>query len=166
MAYKDFIPENVAPKSTKRIGIYNRTGKRVGVIPLGDLAFPKGVQKLYSFGALSDVHLQYDTAQTDFKRALEYLNEKEDVDFTCISGDLTSSGAAWELEQFKTYIDTYSADTPVYAVTGNHDPNHENDIAQYTGHPLYYTVEQGNDVFIMMGIVGTYEGGLFAPGSL
>ena len=55
----------------KQIGIYNDKGSRVGHIPLGNLAIPSG-NKLYSFGALSDVHYQYDTAPEDFetKRAL------------------------------------------------------------------------------------------------
>ena len=55
--YKDFIPENVAPKDVKRIGIYDSDGIRVGTIPLGSLAFPNAGQKQYSFGALSDVHI-------------------------------------------------------------------------------------------------------------
>ena len=153
--YKDFIPENVAYPNTRRIGIYDSNGNRVGVIPLGNLAFPNVGQKQYSFGALSDIHLQYDTAQDDFQRALTYLNDTEDVTFTCVCGDLTSSGSASELSTYKTYIDTYSADTPVYAVTGNHDAwnsDIENQIATYTGHPLYYSFAHGNDVFIMVGI--------------
>ena len=118
--YKDFILENVAPKGVQKIGIYNSNGNRVGFIPLGNLIRPEGT-KLYSFGALWDVHLQYDTAQYDFQRALTYLNESEDVAFTCISGDLTSRGTDAELTQYKSYVDMYSADTPVYAVTGNHE---------------------------------------------
>jgi 3',5'-cyclic AMP phosphodiesterase CpdA len=164
--YKDFIPENIALSGVRRIGIYDAKGNRVGQIPLGSLTPPTVGKKLYSFGALSDIHLQYETAQADFKRALTYLNETEDVEFTCISGDLTSTGSASEMEQYKNYVDTYSPDTPVYAVTGNHDPNHESDIAQYTGKPLYYTVEQGDDVFIMVGITGTTNANLFAAGTL
>jgi predicted phosphodiesterase len=164
--YKDFIPENIALSGVRRIGIYDAKGNRVGQIPLGSLTPPTVGKKLYSFGALSDIHLQYETAQADFKRALTYLNETEDVEFTCISGDLTSTGSASDMEQYKNYVDTYSPDTPVYAVTGNHDPNHESDIAQYTGKPLYYTVEQGDDVFIMVGITGTTNANLFAAGTL
>lgn len=152
--YADFIPENVAPKTAKRIGIYNRRGNRVGVIPLGNLAFPNAGQKKYSFGALSDIHLQSDTAQDDFQRALTYLNESEDVDFTCIAGDLTDAGTAAQLAVYKNYIDTYSADTPVYAITGNHESrnaNIANDFQTYTGKPLYYSFEHNGDVFIMVG---------------
>lgn len=165
--YEDFILENVALPGVRRIGIYNRKGNRVGYIPLGFLALPDG-KKQYSFGALSDVHLQYDTAQADFQRALTYLNETEDVEFTCISGDLTSRGTADELAQYKSYVDTYSADTPVYSVTGNHDVRSglQNSISTYTGHPLYYSLAHGDDVFIMMGIQAETEGSLFTTAQL
>ena len=64
--YRDFIPENIALHATRRIGIYNIEGNRVGTIPLGNLTMPDLGKKQYSFGALSDIHLQYDTAQADF----------------------------------------------------------------------------------------------------
>lgn len=157
--YTKLIPENTAVKEARRIAIYNRKGNRVGFIPLGNLAKPYG-RKLYSFGALSDIHLQYETALGDFQRALGYLNGVEDVLFTCICGDLTSNGTDAELTTYKNYVDTYSADTPVYAVFGNHDTYqglHSN-TQKYTGHPLNYTFMQGDDVFVMMGIISGYSG--------
>lgn len=153
--YKDFIPENVAPLGTRRIEIYNSDGNRVGQISLGGLTPPNANNRLYSFGALSDIHLQYETAQDDFQTALTFLNETEDVAFTCVCGDLSQNGSASELRVFKNYVETYSADTPVYAVTGNHDAwngNCESEIATYTGHPLYYSFTHGNDVYLMVGI--------------
>ena len=167
--YSDFIAENVAPKNVRRIGIYNAQGNRVGQIPLGPLAFPVAGSKLYSFGALSDVHLQYTTAQTDFQRALTYLNDVEDVAFTCISGDLTSNGTAEELAVYKNYIDTYSPNTPVYAIPGNHEGMNSGIleiIETYTGHPLYYSFTHGNDVFVMVGVKADSEGSLFAAEEL
>ena len=152
--YKDFIPQNVAPPNVRRIGIYDSNGNRVGQIPLSTLTPPTTAQKLYSFGAISDIHLQSDTAQADFQRALTYLNETEDVAFTCIAGDLTDAGTTAQLAVYKNYIDTYSADTPVYAITGNHESRNANIIADfktYTGHSLYYSFEYNNDVFIMVG---------------
>ena len=86
--YRDLIPQNRAPKGVKRIGIYDADGKRVGTVPLGPLAFPDVGEKLYSFGALSDVHISYDTAIGDFQRALANLT---DVAFVCICGDQSSS---------------------------------------------------------------------------
>lgn len=158
--YKDFIPENVAPKNARRIGIYNSDGNRVGFIPLGALTFPDVGAKQYSFGSLSDVHVQYDTAQADFQKALAYLNETEDVDFTCICGDLTVNGTDAELTQYKGYVDSYSPDTPVYAVFGNHDTYQGlySNTEKYTGQPFNYTFTQGNDVFIMVGNISGYSG--------
>lgn len=154
MAYTDFIPQNVAPLGARRIGIYNEHGNRVGQIPLGCLTPPNSRQKLYSFGALSDIHLQYDTAQDDFKKALEYLNGTEDVAFTCICGDLTSNGTEDELQVYKDYVDDYSPDTPIYAVAGNHDATNAlgfDTLRPYTGQGLWYSFEHNGDVFIMVG---------------
>lgn len=154
MVYKDFIPQNTAPLGARRIGIYNEQGNRVGYIPLGNLKPPNDRRKLYSFGALSDIHLQEDTAQDDFRKALEYLNNTEDVEFTCICGDLTNNGTASELQVYKNYIDTFSADTPVYAIAGNHDATDAlefDTIRPYTGQGLWYSFEHNGDVFIMVG---------------
>ena len=159
MAYSYFIPENTAPVGARRIGIYNQNGLRVGQIDPGSLLRNKG-QKMYSFGALSDVHIQYDTGQEDFQRALTYLNETEDVDFICICGDLTVNGTDEELLQYKSMVDTYSPNTPVYAVFGNHDTYQGlyNNTQKYTGQPFNYTFTRGNDVFIMVGIISGYSG--------
>lgn len=171
MQYTGFIAQNVAPPGATRIGLYDSDGNRIIGIPLGYLAFPPYAgDRLYSFGALSDVHYQYDTAAEDFRRALTYLNETVDVAFTCIAGDLTSSGAEWDLTEYRNAVAAHSPNTPVYAVTGNHEAIAGLDIANiiqnYTGKPLYYSFTHGDDVFIMVGIVGNAEGKLFAPGTL
>ena len=170
--YEDFIPQNVAPQGARRIGVYNAQGNKVGAIPLGSLALPKTGAKQYSFGALSDVHIGYDTSVEDFQNALSYLTGKETVDFTCICGDLTGVGSNEQLAQYKGIIDTYSANTPVYAIAGNHEgvqENVEGRIATYTGHPLYYSFTHGNDVFIMVGTIGGEmysDGVVFVEGEL
>ena len=159
--YSKFIPENTAVRGARRIGIYNKKGNRVGSIPLGPLTKSTG-EKLYSFGALSDVHVQYETAQADFQRALGYLNDIEDVAFTCICGDLTANGTEAELTAYKDAVDSHSPDTPVYAVFGNHDTYqglHES-AETYTGQPLCYTFTHENDVFVMMGIISGYSGAI------
>lgn len=155
--YRDFIPQNIVPKNVKRIGIYDGNDIRVGTIPLGNLAFPSAGQKLYSFGALSDVHIGYNTAETDFQTALTYLHDTESVSFTCICGDLTGDGSNTQLAQYKTIVDGYSQNTPVYAIAGNHEgmtADIANRIATYTGNPLYYSFTHGDDVFIMVGTIG------------
>lgn len=156
--YGNFITQNVAPKEAVKIGLYNSKGKRVVGIPLKTLSFPNLGDKLYTFGVLSDVHLQRNTGTADFIRALRYLNEMEDVSFTCVCGDLTQNGTEEQLSEYKEYVDTYSADTPVYSISGNHETYGSLDIPNiietYTGQPLFYSFTQGNDVFIMIGIKG------------
>ena len=156
--YEGFIPQNVAMPNASKIAVFNPNGNQVGTIALRGLKFPNAGEKLYSFGALSDVHYQEDTAPEDFQRALTYLNETEDVAFTCICGDLTNNGTAAELTAYKNAVDTYSPDTPVYAIMGNHDwrGGLANTIANYTGHPTYYSIEHGNDVFIFVGTINDW----------
>lgn len=177
-SYEDFIKENVALPGVRRIGIYDRNGNRVGFIPLGSLTPPTPGQKMYSFGAISDVHLQNTgaLAPTDFERALRYLNETENVDLICIAGDLTQAGTAEELAEYKQYVDAYSPNTPVYEITGNHEGRSASiatDFQTYTGKPLYYSFEHKGDVFIMVGCQPTSDpggwpvsGGLFTKAEL
>lgn len=157
--YRHFIKENIAPTGANHIAIYDSNGKKICNIPLGGLTPPNG-NKLYSFCALSDVHITYDTANTDFQRALTYANAN--CDFTCIAGDLTSDATAEsQLATYKSVVDAYSPNKPVYAITGNHE-NYSNKcknyLEKYTGKPLYYSFTKNNDVFIMVGHYGAYAG--------
>lgn len=163
MAYQDFIKENVAPRDIRRIGIYNAQGNRVGQIPLGSLTFPDAGARLYKFLALADVHIVYDTASGDFQRALVYSNDDPDILFVCIAGDLTDNGTATQLAQYNTVVTTYSANTPVYAIAGNHEKYSTQPtlLEQYTGKPLYYSFTQGDDVFIMCGCYSWANDGVF-----
>lgn len=156
--YESFIPQNIAPKNAKRIGVYTSRGKKVAQFGLQNLAFPTFEDKQYSFGAISDVHLQYNTALEDFQRAMSFLHETEKVDFTCMCGDLTDNGEVADLTQYKNAVGNY----PVYEILGNHDyytigADIENQVASYTGEPMYYSFTKGNDVFIMVGIKDEYE---------
>lgn len=166
LTYSAFIPQNVAPSGTRRIGIYNSKGNRVGFIPLGPLEFPEAGEKQYSFGALSDVHITYTTAEADLQKALIYLNETEDVAFICICGDLTANGTQEELARYKAVIDAYSPETAVYAISGNHETYDDGtadteQLEPYTGQPLYYSFTHGNDVFIMVGCHSGTAGEIF-----
>ena len=158
------IPQNKAPYNSYRIGVYSKSGILKGYISLANLSYPEDLgDKLYSFGALSDIHLYAGDADADFQRALTYFTQTEKVDFTCICGDLTNFGRVDEYQHFKEMVDTYSPNTPVYAISGNHDATDAynggaaaltltyDGITPYTGNPLYYTFSQGNDLFIMMG---------------
>lgn len=159
--YTHFIPENTAPYNTKSIGVYNASGERVCGIPLNSLMPKTETDKLYSFLAVSDVHLTYDTANEDFRRALTFA-ETSDCLFTCVCGDLTSTGSDSEMELYKSTVDTYAPTKPVFAIAGNHESIWGNmtfdRTTPYTGKPLYYSFTQGEDVFIMLGHYGTYKG--------
>lgn len=159
----NLVPQNIASSNAKNIAIFDSNERKVLSVPLGNLARKPTGEKLYSFGAISDIHLQYGTAQEDFRRALTYLNDTEDVAFTCVCGDLTSVGTPDNLATYKTYVETYSPDTPVYAIAGNHESYTEDWgqngeetvrtlIETYTGKPLYYSFTHGDDVFIMVGV--------------
>jgi len=112
--YKGFIPQNIAPKETKRIGVYDSSDNKITTIPLGWLS-PVTKTKLYSFGIVSDTHMGYNsytnTADpttvglklddgngygilpngTLLRRALSFLSE-QGVEFCCNAGDLTNIG--------------------------------------------------------------------------
>ena len=158
--FKNFISQNIAPKNAQRIIVSDNDGQTVGGIMLGKLKQPS-IKKLYSFCAISDVHIGYDTSDTDFQRALTFV-DNSDCLFTCICGDLTASGNDTQLTQYKSIVDTY-ATKPVYAVCGNHESIWGNmtteRIQPYTGKPFYYSFAQGNDVFIMLGHYGAYHDG-------
>lgn len=155
--FEDFIPQNVALSNAKRIGIYS-SDTRVGGFGLSNLRLSHIGAKQYSFGAISDVHIPMSTAKDDFQRALTYYNDT--VSFVCVCGDLTNNGYADQLAEYKACVDT-CVTKPVYAISGNHEGygglNVPNVIETYTEKPLYYSFEQGNDVFIMLGIVEEYN---------
>ena len=166
MAYTKFIPQNIAPLGVRRISIHDSNGNRVGQIPLGNLAIKSVGKKLYSFGALSDVHIGQNTAMADFTKALQYLSAE--TDFICISGDMVHADSDSQRTEYKSLVDTYAA-VPVYACAGNHDgynSNIETLISSYTGKPLYYTITQGNDVFIFVGVKSNTTGSIFTTAEL
>lgn len=164
--YEAFIPQNISTSGVRRIGVYDAKGNRVGQIPLGSLAPPNTGKKLYSFGALSDVHIGQDTATADFTKALQFLSQE--TDFICISGDLVHNDNDSQRNEYKRLVDTY-ATVPVYACAGNHDgytSNIETLIPSYTGEPLYFTITYGNDAFIFVGVKSSTAGSLFTIAEL
>lgn len=149
--YLHFIPQNTAPKGTKRIGVY-KDGKKVATIPLGRMT-PPAKEKLYSFGIVSDTHMGYNSYTdktnpltvgtsledgmgygqppngTNLRKALEYMVEQGCL-FVCNGGDLTNIGfyfARGDTElypyQFQEYRDICALfpSLQVYNVMGNHE---------------------------------------------
>ena len=167
--YTHFINENIAPSGAKRIGVYDNNGKRVASIPLGGLK-PITKEKLYSFGLVSDIHIYPIAAvewtpEVKFNNALSYFDNKGCA-FCVQWGDFTQTGlylnygdTTIDLRQFAKYKEICDAHTiPVYGLCGNHESiqgkpitNNLAELKQYTGNELYYSVNYGNDLFILIG---------------
>lgn len=173
--YKSFIPQNIAPKGVKRIGVYDSDGKRVCTVPLGGLTPPEK-EKLYSFGLVSDVHIHsnlYVSWQPvpKFDKALTVF-ENYGCAFCIACGDLTNTGFYLRTDestagteyldesQFSKYKEICDKHTiPVYELMGNHESYYGMPVSNnltlmqtYTGNSaLSYTVERGNDLFILCG---------------
>lgn len=164
--YNGFIIQNIAPKGSVKIGVYNKDGKRILSIPLYRLT-PKKGEKLFSFGLVSDIHVSVEgnVTSTHFDNALTYF-EEQGCEFCCHAGDMTNIGfwynsgdAEMYLGQFAEYkrICNLHPNMPVYGICGNHENYNRsitynlNDLENYTGHPLYYTIQHGSDLFVFIG---------------
>lgn len=168
-----FIPQNKAPKDNI-INVY-KDSQLVGKIKTNGIKMTELGNKLYSFGALADVHVthSHDNALAKFHKAVTYFNEVEKTAFVCIAGDLVSSGTAAQFEIWRNAVSGYSN---IHATTGNHDVE-DTTIAPFltrestiphTGYPLYYSFEHSSDVFIMFGMSGwpSKTGEIFTVDSL
>lgn len=167
LKYTHFIPENIAPAGAKHIAVFDKNDKQICTIPLGGLSRPLD-EKLYSWGVFADIHL-YPLAAVEWKpekkfnAALTYLEKQSCV--MCVQcGDISQTGLYREgkpdtlaPEQFAAYKearDTHSI--PIHGVCGNHESyvvpirNNVEELKYYTGMDLYYTVTQGNDLFIFL----------------
>lgn len=113
--------------------------------------------KLYSFGALSDVHIDGDgtdeaSASSDLIRALTFFNSNSS--FVCVDGDLckVENSGNNELLMYKNLIDN-NATIPVYESRGNHDCRYSiTNWESYTGGSLYFEQSYQNDKFIFLGM--------------
>lgn len=161
------ISQNIAPKNATKIAVYDTNGKQVATVPLGRLTHPTK-QKLYSFGLISDIHI-WKSAPTwngnaKFDKALTYF-ENNDCAFCVHCGDITQTGlydegnkttlVPTQFENYKAICDVHPI--IVYGICGNHESyvvpiiNNLPELKYYTGTDLYYTVEQGDDLFILIG---------------
>lgn len=173
--YKHFIPQNTAPGGATRIGVYDSTGKQIMTIPLGGLTPPTG-NPLYSFALISDLHVSHNKAVawqpiSKYDNALT-LFENYGCVMCLLIGDYTNTGLyrrTDESDASTTYLDeTQFALVKeieekhviiVLKLCGNHESyygmpisNNLDLLETYTGKGvLSYTVEQGNDVFILCG---------------
>lgn len=177
MAYKytHFILQNIAPQGTKNIVVYDENGQKVCTIPLGRMT-PVTKEKLYSFGLVSDIHISHYSKvdwnpDTKLDNALTYF-ENEGCAMCIVTGDLTNTGFYLRTDestagteyldetQFAKYKEICDKHTiPVYELMGNHESYYVMPISNnlelletYTGKGVVsYTIEQGNDLFILLG---------------
>lgn len=142
--YTHFIPQNIAPKGAKKIVAYNSKGEKITDIPLGGLT-PPNKDKMYSFGLLSDVHLEnYRSDQISsydkFDNALAFFKE-QGVAFCCHCGDLADYGFWYPSNTYEksTYDpSSYEAykriceknNMQVYGCCGNHESYNGYDISK------------------------------------
>lgn len=157
MAYKytHFIPQNIAPKGTESIGVYDSNGNQVCTIPLGNLT-PVAKEKLYSFGLISDIHLCDWLAEWNpipkFEKALTYFEENNCV-MCVITGDLTQTGfylrtdeedpateyqTDLQFNEYKKVCDNHP-NIPVYELMGNHESYYNRQISNNLAKLQTYT---------------------------
>lgn len=127
-----FNEYNIAPYLAKYIGLYIND-IRIGELNIDFLLQEFGERK-YRIGLMSDVHyndgtldtdigtIDYDGAEyeIDLPNALSVYQNKEDVDFVCSAGDISSNYIVHMLN-FKKALETYSPTTKFYSCYGNHD---------------------------------------------
>lgn len=182
--YRHFTLNNTAPVGAKNMIVHNIAGTPILRFPLRTLdSGLSEADRLYRFSAVSDVHITYQTANSDFANALKYV-ENSDCKFTCICGDLTSNGNDAQMNEYKGIVDANAKTKPVYAVAGNHETiwgymTFDRTIP-YTGKPLFYSLGMNSegecvksdenktpiaygddvkDVFIMLGHYGADHSG-------
>lgn len=119
---------------------------------------PQLGEKMYSFGAISDVHINTSTssAAENFELALS-MYENLGVNMVCISGDLTDNGSAGEINRFNSIC----ADHPnvsVHFCCGNHDKSvTDADWQAYFGRSRNYELIHNDDVFLFMSLDYDYS---------
>lgn len=101
---------------------------------------------MYSFGAISDTHLDYGRVKT--RAALQFLKDSG-AGFVVVTGDVAENGAELELEHFSD--DAATVGINVFASNGNHDYYCTDEMWQtHLGHPLRYAFEEDSDVYIIL----------------
>ena len=120
-------------------------------------------QLLYSYGVLSDLHLDTNTSDlynsnsvAKFQNALEFFNSYG-CKYTFIAGDITDNGKNSEFEKYVEIRDKYKGNMQVFAVTGNHEASSSKtysskladsnciayNIYNKIGNHLFYYIENG-----------------------
>lgn len=158
------IPENIAPPNAKRLAIFEGS-KKVGTVDISKIQPSNLGNKLYSFGLVSDLHLDgVGMNGTYLSEAMTFF-ENQGCSFCCHAGDMTNIGF-WsessaeiyltQMTDYKSVIDAHP-NLPMYGICGNHESYNKSimenlaELKEYTGRDLYYTYTHGDDVFIFIG---------------
>lgn len=160
------LPENIAPSNASKLAIFSGDTK-VCDVDISKMRPTNLGSKLYSFGLLSDIHLNITDGyvnSTRFDNALAYF-ENQGADFVCVSGDLTNIGFWYGRDDTEIYPHQFGEyerirglhpNMPVYGLCGNHESYNaditENlvELEEYMGHGLTYVINRGTDVFIFV----------------
>lgn len=110
---------------------------------------------LYTFGLLSDTHVDGDGNDTaysisDLNRAIKFFND-EGCEFIAYCGDLTYDGRDEDFTTLKSCLET--SNIPNYAIRGNHDCNNTVEVFKdVTGMEPDYTITKNNDLFVFLSL--------------
>lgn len=157
MGFKAFLDCNIAPQKASKIGIYDSNDNKVGTIPLFNFKKKQGA-KLYSFGLISDLHIQvndtYD-GQNDLRRAFDFFTQ-HGIDMTCCCGDIADTNTLQEYINFKAIKDQYP-NMSFYACTGNHDCSGASGYNKeywntYIGTDKTFEITHNTDHFLFVGM--------------
>lgn len=115
--------------------------------------------KNYSFGLLSDIHINPETTDTsdsvnDFTKALSYFKNTQNVDMLLISGDIITKGTLAEMQKFREMVDAQTL--PVYCCRGNHDTYGDCNLTNFAKYiepnGLYFEKVLHGDTYIFFGL--------------
>lgn len=161
------IPENIAPPNTESLAIFDGETK-ICDVNIARMQPSNLGEKLYSFGMVSDMHLDGVGENGTYLRNAMAFFQNRGCAFCCHAGDMTNIGF-WsetsdeiyltQMAEYKSVIDAHRL-LPMYGICGNHEsynkPIMENlaELKEYTYRDLYYTMTHGDDVFIFIGQPG------------
>lgn len=159
-----FIPENIAPPNAQSLAIFNGDTK-ICDVDISKMQPSNLGDKLYSFGLVSDLHVDGVGMNGTYLSDAMTFFENQGCSFCCHAGDMTNIGF-WsessdsiyltQMAEYKSVIDSHP-NLPMYGICGNHESYNKSimenltELKEYTGRDLYYTMTQGNDVFIFIG---------------
>ena len=149
------------PEGTKYIRLKSDTDEHTIDIVKEKITLKKFLKKenfLYSFGLLSDVHIDnnYDAdysdkamSDEDYRNALRFL-EDEGVNFIAYCGDMTTNNRNAEADYQMLAECLKESHVPNYIIKGNHDAG-QGYFDEYVSETSRFTVPYKDDLFIFVG---------------